>query len=119
MKSARRNKSLEALARSVKDSDQFVNHVCNVAAAYGKHAAFDAAASREVRHALRSFAKHAEALSQWLQSAARSGSSSIEGQALRQLSVSTRNPGSVSQSMGMRGWLAHVAQASSAAAEAA
>jgi hypothetical protein len=114
-----RIKSLEALARSVKDSDQFVNHVCNVAAAYGKHAAFDGAASRDVRHALRSLAKHAEALSQWLQSAARSGSSSIEGQALRQLSVSTRNPGSVGQSIGMRAWLAQVAQASSAAAEAA
>ena len=119
MKSPRRNKSLETLARSVKDSEQFVNHVCNVAAAYGKHAAVDAVASRDVRHALRSFAKHAEAMSQWLQSAARGGSHSVEGQALRQLGFNTRNPGSVGQSIGMRTWLTQVAEASSAAAEAA
>lgn len=119
MKSPRRNKSLEALARSVKDSDRFVTHVCNVAAAYGKHPASDASASRDVRQALRSFAKHAEALSQWLQSAARSGSSSVEGQALRQIGVATRNPGSFGQSLGLRSWLAQLAEAGSAAAETA
>jgi hypothetical protein len=118
MKSSRRNKSLEALARSVKDSDRFVTHVCNVAAAYGRHHAVDGSASREVRQALRSFAKHAEALSQWLQSAARSGSASAEGQALRQIGAASRNPGSVGQSLGLRSWLAQLAEASSAAAEA-
>lgn len=119
MKSSRRNKPLEALARSVKDSDRFVTHVCNVAAAYGKHVAIDAAAGRDVRQALRSCAKHAEALSQWLQSAARGGSSGIEGKALRLIGAATRNPGSFGQSLGMRSWLLQLAQASSAAAEAA
>jgi hypothetical protein len=119
MKSPRRNKPLEALARSIKDSDRFVAHVCNIAAAYGKHHAFDASASREVRQALRTFAKHAEGLSQWLQDAARSSSSSVEGQALRQIGAATRNPGAFGQSLGMRSWLAQLAQASSAAAEAA
>lgn len=117
MKSPRRNKPLESLARSIMNSDEFVTHVCNVAAAYGKHHAFDAAANRDVRQSLRSFSKHAAALSHWLQSAARGPS--IEGQALRQIGLATRNPGSIGQSVGMRAWLVQVAEASTVAAEAA
>jgi len=119
MKNPRRSRSLEILARSIKDSDQFVTHVCNIAAAYAKHHTSDAAASRDVRQALRSLAKHAAALSQWLQSAARSAGSSIESQALRQLGIATRNPASFGQSVAMRTWLAQVADASSKVAEAA
>jgi hypothetical protein len=118
MKSQRRSKSLETLARSVKDSEQFVAHVCNVAAAYSKHHAIDSAAHRDVRQALRTCAKHAEALSQWLHSAARGSASSIESQALRQLGMATSNPRWIGQSIGMRGWLAQLAQASTVACEA-
>lgn len=117
MKPQRRSKALETLARSIKDSDEFVTHVCNVAAAYAKHHAVDPAAGREVRQALRTFARHAGALSEWLQSAARAGSSS-ESQALRQIGAASRNPGSVSQSVALREWLGRVADVSSKAAEA-
>lgn len=119
MKSQRRSKSLELLARSIKDSDQFVTHVCNVAAAYGRHPALDPSATRDVRQALRSFAKHAEALSDWLKSAARTGSPTVEGQALRQIGLASGNPAAIGQTMGMRAWLAQVAQAGTTAADAA
>jgi hypothetical protein len=118
MKNPRRTRSLEVLARSIKDSDQFVMHVCNIAATYDKHHAPDVATSRDVRQALRSLAKHAAALSHWLQSAARTTGSSIEAQALRQMGTATRNPVSVGHSVAMRTWLAQVADVSSKVAEA-
>jgi hypothetical protein len=117
MKAQRRNRSLEVLARSIKDSEDFVTHVSNIAAAVGNHYARNSAAGREMRQALRGLAKHAGALSDWLQSAARSGSS-IESQALRQLSVASGNPTAFGESVAMRAWLSQLAAASDAAADA-
>lgn len=83
----RRSKSLEKVARSIKDSDEFVEHVFGIAAAYrAQHALESSAKGAEIRKALKIFDKHAGALHAWLGNALKPGPTA-EHEALNQLSM--------------------------------
>lgn len=76
-------KALENAARQIKDSDEFVMHVANIAERYRREHALDAGSrSRDMRQSLRTFQKHAAALDEWLRSAGRENRSTPEGAAL-------------------------------------
>ncbi len=84
----RRSKSLEKVARVVKDSDEFVEHIFGIAAAYrAQHELESNSKGAEIRKALKSFEKHAGALQLWLRLALRPGQSTAEHEALNQLST--------------------------------
>ena len=56
------SKSVEKAARSVKDSDDFVQHIANIADRYRREHALDLGPrARAVRQSLRAFHKHAAA----------------------------------------------------------
>jgi hypothetical protein len=80
----RRSKALEKLARSIKDSDEFVEHIFAIARGFEAHHELDVSSGmRGVRNALKAFEKHAEPLANWL---ARAGeSASAEKEALNAL----------------------------------
>jgi hypothetical protein len=81
------SKSLEKAARSVKDSDDFVQHIANIADRYRREHALDSGPrARELRQALRTFHKHATALAQWLEQAQKTGSHA-EQDALNKIGV--------------------------------
>ena len=63
----KRSKTLEKLARTVKDDEEFVDHICNIARGFAAHHALDTGAgARGVRRSLGTFEKHAAALADWL-----------------------------------------------------
>ncbi len=75
----RRSKTLEKLARSIKDSDEFVEHVFAIARGFEAHHELDVSSgSRGVRNALKAFEKHAQPLSKWLAQAGESASAEHE-----------------------------------------
>jgi hypothetical protein len=75
-------KRLEATAREVKDADEFVEHVAGLANRYRReHALVSGDAQAELRQALRTFHKHASALTEWLQQANGGKPSAIERKA--------------------------------------
>jgi hypothetical protein len=83
----RRSKSLEKVARTVKDADEFVEHIFGIAAAYrAQHALESSAKGAEIRKAIKSFEKHAAALQLWLHQALKP-SPTAEHEALNQLST--------------------------------
>jgi hypothetical protein len=68
----RRSKSLEKVARSIKDDDAFVEHVLSITARYRAQYELETGAKgREVRQAVKVFTRHAQALALWLQRAQR------------------------------------------------
>lgn len=84
----RRSKSLEKVARIVKDTDEFVDHIFGIAAAYrGQHELESSAKGAEIRKALKAFEKHAGALQLWLRQALKPSQSTAEHEALNQLST--------------------------------
>jgi hypothetical protein len=75
-------KRLEAVAREIKDVDEFVEHVAGLANRYRReHALASGDAQAELRQSLRTFHKHATALAEWLQQANSGKPSAIERQA--------------------------------------
>ncbi len=71
----RRSKALEKLARTVKDSDEFVDHIFAIARGFEAHHELDVSSgARGVRNALKAFEKHAEPLAHWLARAGESAS---------------------------------------------
>src|SRR5262245_26054816 len=75
MSKKRRTKTLEKAARTVRDSDEFVEHVFGIARGFAAHHELDAGAGiRGVRQAIRLFDKHAATLAAWFESADRPGS---------------------------------------------
>ena len=69
-KAIKAGKRLEKVAREIKDSDEFIEHVAGVANRYRReHALQTGDAQVELRQALRNFHKHATALAAWLQAA--------------------------------------------------
>lgn len=61
-------KRLEALAREIRDNDEFVEHVAGLAKRYRReHALRVGDTQAELRQSLRTFHKHASALAEWLQ----------------------------------------------------
>lgn len=75
-------KRLEALAREIKDNDEFVEHVAGLAKRYRReHALRVGDAQAELRQSLRTFHKHADALVEWLQQANGGKAAAIERKA--------------------------------------
>jgi hypothetical protein len=84
----RRSKSLEKVARTVRDSDEFVEHIFGIAASYrAQHTLESSANGAEIRKALKTFGKHAGALDLWLRQALKTSQASAEHEALKQLST--------------------------------
>lgn len=75
-------KRLEAVAREIKDADEFVEHVAGLAKRYRReHALRVGDAQAELRQSLRTFHKHASALAEWLQQANSGKATAIERKA--------------------------------------
>ncbi len=92
----RRSKTLEKVARTVHDADEFVEHVFGIAAAYrAQHLLESSAKGAEIRKALKAFDKHASALDVWLRQALKPTQATAEHEALNQLSTALH--GSLSQ----------------------
>jgi hypothetical protein len=111
----RRSKSLEKVARSIKDSDEFVEHVFNIAWSYRSNYELDAGPrSRAVRQSLRTFRKHADALGAWLDSAHRESKPAPEHEALSKigLAMSAASSAARQQSVEFRAWLRNAAASS-------
>jgi hypothetical protein len=109
----RRSKTLEKVARAIKDSDELVDHVFGIAASYrAQHALEARGAAQPVRHALKSFVRHAAALEQWLRLAQKPATSETE--ALQVLSTALHGSPSVAraQALTTQLWLAQVVKAS-------
>jgi hypothetical protein len=107
-------KRLEAVAREIKDADEFVEHVAGLANRYRReHALASGDAQTELRQSLRNFHKHATALTQWLQEANGGKASAIERKAFD--AVGTKLYGSPvlarPQSVQAMEWLVRAAQA--------
>ncbi|MBL8271273.1 hypothetical protein [Steroidobacter sp.] len=75
-------KRLEAVAREIKDADEFVEHVAGLAKRYRREHALRAGdAQAELRQSLRTFHKHASALAEWLNLANGGKATAIERKA--------------------------------------
>lgn len=75
-------KRLEAVAREIKDADEFVEHVSGLAKRYRREHALRAGdAQTDLRQSLRTFHKHASALAEWLQQANTGKATAIERKA--------------------------------------
>jgi hypothetical protein len=75
-------KPLERAARAVKDSDEFVQHVAGIADRYRREIALEEGLrDAELRRALKSFRKHAQALVEWLGPASRAKKTAVETRA--------------------------------------
>lgn len=107
-------KRLEAVAREIKDADEFVEHVAGLANRYRReHAMASGDAQAELRQSLRNFQKHASALADWLQEANSGKASASERKAFD--AVGTKLYGSPvlarPQSVQTMEWLVRAAQA--------
>lgn len=81
-KAVKIGKRLEAVAREIKDADEFVEHVAGLANRYRReHASVSGDAQAELRQSLRAFHKHATALAEWLQQANTGKPTAIERKA--------------------------------------
>ncbi len=70
MKRRKPRKALESVARAIKDSDAFLDHVGGVAELYRREHALDATPrGTALRQSLKAFRKHADALTHWLEQA--------------------------------------------------
>lgn len=95
MKRRRIGKPLERTARSIKDSDEFVEHIGNIAERYRREHALDAGAhSGALRQSLKLFRKHAQALSDWLDRACTATRPGVDADALSSMAGALdRTPG--------------------------
>lgn len=112
MSKRRRSKALEKTARAINDSDEFVEHVFNIARGFEAHHELDGGAgARAVRQALNAFEKHAAALAEWFEHSSQRGTPQFE--ALNAISAGLQARGLAAfESTGMRNWLAQAAKAS-------
>ena len=70
MKRKKPGKALEKVARAIKDSDVFLDHVGGIAELYRReHARDTTPRGTALRQSLKAFRKHASALTQWLEQA--------------------------------------------------
>lgn len=107
------SKSIEKAARSVKDADDFVQHIANIADRYRREHALDSGPrAREQRQALRTFHKHATALAQWLEQAQKSGAHA-EQDALNRIGVALYGSPVLAhaESRNVAAWLAQAGKA--------
>ncbi|MDY6947094.1 MAG: hypothetical protein SXG53_15370 [Pseudomonadota bacterium] len=82
IKAVKIGKRLEAVAREIKDADEFVEHVAGLAKRYRREHALRVGDSQaQLRQSLRTFHKYAEALAEWLQQANSGKATAIERKA--------------------------------------
>jgi hypothetical protein len=114
LKKKKPTKALEQCARGIKDTDEFVEHVTNIAARYRHEHALDTGPrNAAVRKALRDFQRHAAVLATWLRQAHKANQSTAELDALNKMSVHLHGVPSValSESKPMLAWLVQTEQA--------
>jgi predicted transcriptional regulator len=107
-------KALEKATRLIKDSDEFVEHVANIADRYRREHALDMGPrARAVRQSMNVFRKHAATLAAWLQQAHKEGLTAPEYDALNRISIVLHGaPGVVNaQSKDVQSWLARAGKA--------
>lgn len=111
----KRTSPLEATARAVKDSDEFVEHILNIARGFAAHHALDTGAgTRGVRQSLKTFEKHATALAEWLTASNKRGTP--EHEALSSIDELLQERGVARIDLNaVRAWLHHAARASTKA----
>lgn len=108
------SKALDKAARQVKDADDFVEHIGNVAERYRREHALDLGPrGKSVKQAVGAFLKHATALAAWLQQAHKENQSTPESDALDKISVVLHGaPGLAhAQSKDIESWLARAGKA--------
>jgi hypothetical protein len=116
LKRKKPTKALEKSAREVKNSDEFVDHIANIADRYRREHALDASSrGGEVRKAMRDLEKHAAALSSWLRQAHKSNQSTAEADALGKIgAVLYAVPShAIAESEATLAWLAQMEKAAS------
>lgn len=107
-------KRLEAVAREIKDAEEFVEHVAGLANRYRReHALASGDTQAELRQALRNFQKHAGALAEWLQEANGGKPSAIERKAFDAVGSKLYGSAVLARPQGIqtRDWLVRAAQA--------
>lgn len=112
-------KRLEAVAREIKDADDFVEHVAGLAKRYRReHALRVGDAQAELRQSLRTFHKHATALAEWLQQANTGKATAIERKAFDALGTKLYGSPVLArpQSTQALEWLTRASQAADATA---
>ncbi|WP_218042893.1 hypothetical protein [Steroidobacter gossypii] len=110
-------KRLEAVAREIKDADEFVEHVAGLAKRYRREHALRAGdAQAELRQSLRTFQKHASALVEWLEQAHGGKATAIERKAFDALGTKLFGSPVLArpQSTQMLDWLIRASQAADA-----
>jgi len=107
--------SFQKLIRTVKDSDELVTHVGNIADRYRReHAVDEQGRVQPERQALRLLQKHAAALSDWLRAAKKAGGVPEHAALARISSALNGVPGrTVAESAAIQSWLAQIEQAAS------
>jgi hypothetical protein len=86
MKRKKPGKALEKIARQLKDSDDFLEHIGSISNLYRREHALDATPrGSAARQSLKVFRKHAGALAEWLKQAHRGSTSTPEHDALNKL----------------------------------
>jgi len=107
-------KALEKAARQVKDSDEFVEHIANIADRYRREHALDMGPrGRAARQSMSVFRKHAAVLSAWLQQAHKEGLTAPEYDALNKIGTVLHGaPGFArAQSKDVQSWLVQAGKA--------
>jgi hypothetical protein len=87
LKRKKPTKALEKSARAVKDSDEFVEHIGNIADRYRREHALDAGRGSAVRKSMRELQKHSAALIAWLKLAHKTNQSTAEQEALNKIGL--------------------------------
>jgi len=111
------SKRLERIARQIKDSDEFVDHVAGLCSRYRHaHALREGAAQAALRQSTRAFQRHATALALWLQQAHDGATTAIERESLDRIGVLLHgSPGAArAQSGPILDWLTRASQAAEA-----
>lgn len=89
MKRRKPGKALEKVTRTIKDSDEFLEHIGSIAELYRKEHALDATPrGSAVRQSLKTFRMHATALTQWFEQSQKPNQSAPEHDALNKIGVS-------------------------------
>jgi len=110
-------KRLERIARQIKDSDEFVDHVAGLCGRYRhEHALREGAAQAALRQSTRTFHRYATALALWLQQAHDGAMTAIEREALDRIGTLLHgSPGAARAQTGpILDWLTRAGQAAEA-----
>jgi hypothetical protein len=117
MKRKKISSILEKAARAVRDSDEFVGHIGSIADLYRReHALETGPRGRDVRRTVKTFRKHATALTQWF-GQAQARQTSLEYEALEKIGAVMHSAPNqtLASSATILAWLEQANQAASAA----